>query len=394
MKRPSKLAFIPHDCSKWDICNRYGPYCQEEFDLELECEGYQKMLLLESLAPVNDKQFSQVYDVVTRPVLEYSEEEEEAEESASREAGGPGPGTKAIRDQQKGAAAKPNPAAVGLKRKADEAGLKEKNPAESSKIGKGAAKLPTLPPASGKQPQQRLLRKDTCGYCEQARKPDDGRFVACIICKTLVHVGKCSRISARRDDEVVCMKCVGRHCINCYDNLNGMGVACFLCNRLFCAHKCTSLVRLPEGKVETCCNACKSTKLPTPEASQKNLPLDNLLASDEETENDSGGSRIPQALAGPPIVANGLIPPPLEGLSSVNRQLNFDAEESSNSLLAFLEGLPSVNSVTFDGEDQNQNSGSTTTAMVPIIASVPLSVPSATIPVVPRPKSRLPLSCH
>jgi hypothetical protein len=113
------------------------------------------------------------------------------------------------------------------------------------------------------------------------------------------------------------------------------------------------------------------------------LPLDNLSASDEETENDSGGSHIPQALAGPPIVANGLIPPPLEGLSSVNRQLNFDAEESSNSLLAFLEGLPSVNSVTFDGEDQNQNSGSTTTAMVPIIASVPLSVPSATIPVVP-----------
>lgn len=381
LNEKTKLAFIPHDCSKWDICNRYGPYCQEEFDLELDCEGYQKMLLLESFCPVNDRLFSYVYDVVERPVVEYlSEEEEEAEESASREAGDPGPGTKAISDQQKGAAAKPKPAAVGSKRKPDEAELKEKNPAESSKKGKGAAKLPTLPPE--KQPQQRVLRKDTCGYCDKARKPDEGRFVACVICKTLIHVGKCSRVSARRDDEVVCMKCVGRHCINCYVHLNGMGVACYLCNRLFCAQKCTSLVRLPEGRVITCCNACKSTRLPTPEASQSNLPIDNLSASDEETENDSGGSHIPQALAGPTIVANGLLPPPLEG-SSVNRQLNFDPEESSNSMLAFLEGLPSVSSVTFDGEDQNQNSGSTTTAMVPIIASVPLSIPSSTAPVVP-----------
>jgi hypothetical protein len=133
-------------------------------------------------------------------------------------------------------------------------------------------------------------------------------------------------------------------------------------------------VRLPEGKVELCCNACKSTELPTPEASQKNLPLDNLSASDEKTENDSGGSHIPQAFAGPPIVANGLIPPPLE---------EFDAEESLAGLISFLEGLPSVNSMPFPGKDQNQASGSATPAMAPLTASVPLSIPSSTAPVVP-----------
>jgi hypothetical protein len=212
-----KLAFISHDCSRWGICDRYGPYCQEEFDLELDCEGFQKMLLLESLAPLNDNLFSHVYGVVNRPVVELSSEEEEAEESASREAGGPGPGTQSIRDQQKGAAAKPKPAAVGSKRKPDQAGLKEKNPAESSKKGKGAAEPPPLPP--GNQPMQRMLRKDTCFSCQEARKTQDGRFVACVICQNFVHAGKCSRISARRDDEVVCIKCVGRHCINCYVNL-------------------------------------------------------------------------------------------------------------------------------------------------------------------------------
>jgi hypothetical protein len=103
-------------------------------------------------------------------------------------------------------------------------------------------------------------------------------------------------------------------------------------------------------------------------------PLDNPSGSDEETENDIGGSHIPQAFAGPPIVANGLIPPPLE---------EFDAEKSSAGLISFLESLPSVNSITFAGEDQNQASGSATPAMAPLTASVPLSIPSSTAPAVP-----------
>ena len=403
LNEKAKLAFITHDCSRWGICERYGPYCQEEFDLELECEGYQKMLLLESLAPVHDSLFAHVYDVVARPVVEnWSEEEEEAEESASREGGGPGPGTKALRDEKKGAAAKA--AAVGLKRKAGQAGLKEKNPAESSKKGKDASVPPPLPP--GNPPIQRMLRKDTCGSCSQARKPEDGRFVACVICKALVHAGKCSKLSARQDDEVICMKCLGRHCNNCYINLNGQGVACFQCHRVFCAQKCTGLVRDPGGTVETCCNTCKNTKISTPEVPHRFSPIEGLSGSDGETENDLGGSQIPNPIPGPPLISNGLIPPPLEGitsginlggeeiaaalippplqgLTSVNRRLDFNAEGSPTGLISFLEALPSVNGITPEGEDQNQASGNNTTAMVPLIASVPLSVPSSTTPVVP-----------